>query len=171
MNTQNKTTAVQPKLKVVLNGGKEINSATIRVKWFVSEDVKREKDPRYTLFFVQNEAMCKIKNANQIGRRTVCEFDKGVKKLTLHFPGYHRLMVLIIGGTEADEIVKRYLTLNGSCYYEPLDWQGMKEKISSNWSFCPGIAATIVEFEVPAQLFVQRPETKPGKVVWKWVNL
>ena len=175
MSEQTKQVDTKIGISVVLNGGKkEMNSATIPIEWWFSKEII-EKDPKYIVFFEQDEDGKKNKyNSNEHGRRYACEVLDAFKYLQLFSPGYHRIMVIVVTG-ETDEkalgVVKQLLKRKDLYRYDvSLDWK--KAEHNNPPSDDAGlIASTVEEFEVPQGLFAHRPETKLGKAIWKWANL
>lgn len=162
---------VTTNISVVLNGGrKEMNSATIPIKWWLSEEVIK-KAPKYILIFEQDEEEKNdLNDAMYRGRRYLCKVSDAFKFISVFSPGYHRIMVLAIqdishSSVTAGDYLKK--ERNGSFVFD-LDWEkaerggcGMRFYIS---------AATVVEFEIPEELFAKKPETKASQFVWKWAN-
>jgi len=162
----------KPRVEIVLNGGKdELDSATVPIRWWFSEEAI-EKEPEYLIFYEQN--VKEIENDSYYsgtrGRRYVCKVSDGVKFLQILSPGHHRLMVVAVGGEDAERAIKRYMNKDGKYSFQnSMDF----EKAESNRDFLQGsefIASTVLEFEVPAELFAKKPETRFSKAVWKWAH-
>lgn len=161
-------------IAITLNGGKkEMDSATIPVEWWLSEEVIN-KGPKYIVFFEQNKSEKDDEwESSMRGRRYACKVTDAIKYIQLFSPGYHRLMAVVICG-ENDEIAYRiagnYLNRNGmynvANYIFPLRWS----EIENGEHPIDTTAATIEEFEVPEELFAKKPETKLSKIVWWWTN-
>lgn len=158
-------------MKVLINGGKsEIVSATIPVEWRFSEG-DLEKKPTQILIFEQNETEKNDEyRSPNYGRRYVCPVVNAVFYLQLFSPGYHRIMVLAIDGSDEDGngfIKSRLEQGSRDIYNLPIDWE-MAEP--GKYSL-PIVAAQIVEFRIPEQgLFAERPRGWFGQFVWDWVN-
>ena len=159
-------------ISVALNDGKkEMNSATIPIEWWFSREVI-EKDPRHVLFFEQNKGEKESFHNSVRGRRYACEVGDAFKFLQLFSPGYHRLMVVVISGTgdKAEKRLDRYLRKENEYYSTSLDWTDTRNNELHEYGG-DLIAATVEEFLVPQELFAKKPETKLGRMVWKWTNL
>ncbi len=156
------------KISIALNGGsKEMNSATIPVEWWLSEDVLKQ-DPCYLILFEQSERESSYYDRENRGRRYACKVSDVVYFLQLFSPGWHRLMVAVVNGGEKDGgcLVDEYLRKDAINSY----------KVSMPWTEYgyddnDFLAVTIVEFYVPDKLFAKPPQTKLGKMMWRWVNL
>jgi len=157
-------------IEVTLNGGNHVlDSATVPIRWWLSKKVLNESVPYYVLFVEQNDVEKGNKYHDHIlGRRYVCKFSEAIHYLQIFSPGQHRLMVVVVSGEteeEALDIVKGYLNKRNDNYQSSLNW----EAAARNQSF--GLASTVVEFEVPEELFAKAPKTKFQKLVWDWVNM
>jgi len=167
---------VEPDIVLTLNGGKkEMDSATIPVQWWLSEEVI-EQNPQHIIFFEQNESEKNdIHTNNHDGRRYACRVEDAVKYLQMLSPGYHRLMVVVVGGSSNDNALEEVENLlndeHYSCkdYTYSLSWSDV-ERGKKPREDAQIIAATIEEFEVPEELFAKKPETKRGKAMWWWAN-
>lgn len=162
-------------ISVALNGGKkEMNSATIPIEWWLSEDIIR-KNPKYILVFEQNKAeKDDVRGETNRGRRYVFNASDAVAFMPVFSAGYHRVMVVAVSDFyfPAKQLVNRCLQEDE--YKEDhfrlhIDWNLAKDNTLEREvpSF---ITATVVEFEVPAELFAEKPRTKAGQFLWQWVN-
>ncbi len=163
---------------LTLNGGeKELNSATIPVEWWVSEEVIK-RDPKYILFFEQNEKEKDQYNDGNRGRRYLCKFSDGIKFLELFSSGYHRLIAVVIAGEEKScrKLAESFLERRSSSLYEEnyknyynksLRWEKEAERVDRVSLFF----SNVEELEAPRELFAQKPKTKLGKLIWEWANL
>lgn len=163
----------KPRVEIVLNGGKnELDSATVPIRWWFSDEAI-EKEPEYLIFYEQNAKEIGDDNyySGIKGRRYVCKVSDGVKFLQILSPGHHRLMVVAVGGRDAERAIKRCMCKDGRYHFESsMDF----EKAESNLDLLPGyafIASTVLEFEVPAEFFAKKPETRFSKAVWNWAHL
>jgi len=164
----------QSEMDLVLNGGKkEMDSATIPIAWFFSDKVIAKK-PGYIVFFEQNSSEMSMSwQTSLYGRRYGVELrKKTVDFIQLFRPGRHRIIALAIAdGEDGKDLADSYLIQNEGGKYEksfPIHEieQGDTHRIHE-----PSVlAGTIVEFEVPEELFAQKPETKTGELTWWWVN-
>lgn len=172
MNTE---LAVVRGISVTLNGGKrEMNSATIPIEWWLSEEVIK-KDPKYILIFEQNETeKDNVRGETNRGRRYVFNASDAVAFMPVFSAGYHRVMVVVVSDSHssAKKTANRYLrededVFHRYCHY--MDWENAKNNTydKEEEDF---IASAVVEFEVPAELFAEKPRSKAGQVMWNWVN-
>lgn len=156
-----------PGVELVLNGGKkEMDAATIPIRWFFSDEVIA-KNPKRLIFFEQNKREAKSYEAGNLGRRYVCDVSLGVMFIQLFSPGYHRIMVMLI---DDERSPSAFLKTTGNDHYEiSAPWASAED---NDWLENANIlAAAVVEFVVPKELFAKEPETRFEKIVWKWVNL
>ena len=159
-------------IRVVLNGGKEeMNSATIPIEWWFSKEVI-DREPKYILIFEQSkeEKERDFDKNDSYGRRYICKVSDAIKFLQIFSPGYHRIMVVVLGGSSAESDAKHYLGHDDYDYYRTsINWENAKDNTLKNMKSIMG--STVEEFEVPEELFAKKPKTKPGKLMWKWANL
>lgn len=162
---------------VVLNGGeKEMDSATIPVQFFLSPEVISQK-PKYVVLFEQNGQEAADMKANNLGRRYACKVEDGVKFMQLFSPGYHRLAVLVLGGEISDEIIREQVevlmnTEGRDRHNLSIRWDLIRSGVAegSAGSVSLPLAVTMVEFEVPVELFAEKPKTRFGQAVEKWAD-
>lgn len=167
-------------VKLVLNGGKpEMNAATIPIQWFFSPDVIAKK-PMHLVLFEQNEKESKGDYYNVcVGRRYACRVSAGTKFIQLFTPGHHRLMALVFADKDHDgndvrsAIIEKLLEPEyKDCYERQLSWMGAENgELLDLYRRRGLLAAAVVEFSVPKELFAPKPETPFQKAIWKWVNL
>ena len=159
-------------IEVILNGGKEeMNSATIPIEWWFSKEVI-DREPKYILIFEQSkeEKERDFGKNDSYGRRYICKVSDAIKFLQIFSPGYHRVMVVVLGGSSAEYDAKHYLGHNDYDYYRTsINWENAKDNTLKNMRSIMG--STVEEFEVPEELFGKKPKTKLGKLMWKWANL
>lgn len=159
-------------ISVTLNGGKkEMNSATIPVEWWLSEEVIK-KDPKYILIFEQNEEEKNDINGEMVrGRRYGCKVSDAVTFMPVFSPGYHRVMVIAVSDARglAGKRMNEFLEKKRGIFDLSLNWRRAEnnEYAESDDAF---VAATVAEFEVPEELFARKPETRASQLMWKWVN-
>mgnify|MGYP001614053925 CR=1 FL=1 len=175
------TTEVAPKdkavsigMEVVLNGGKrEMNSATIPVQWVFSNETI-EKAPKYLLFFEQTKSEASVDESSVCGRRYVCKVSESVRFISLFKPGYHRMAILALAGSDEglEGLIKSLLEKHGKFQYSrSIGWNHLEKGIIPHALDGNVVAATIVDFMVPEELFAEKPRTRFGNAVWNWVNL
>lgn len=172
MNTE---LAVAKGISVTLNGGKkEMNSATIPIEWWLSEEVIK-KNPKYILIFEQNKReKDDVRGNTNRGRRHVFNASDAVAFMPVFSAGYHRVMVVVVSDerSSAKETANLYLRENEhevDQYYSHMDWEDAKDNACDKRDDA-FIASTVVEFEVPADLFAEKPRSKAGQLMWNWVN-
>ncbi|MDP3800332.1 MAG: hypothetical protein Q8Q90_02805 [bacterium] len=166
--------AVSVGMEVVLNGGKEeMNSATIPVQWVFSDETIA-KAPKYLLFFEQTQSEASSHQAADYGRRYLCKVSAGVKFIPVFRPGYHRMAVLALAGSEEslDSAIKSLLNRDRTDNYSrSISWTHLEEGLIPSELEYTVVAATVVEFRVPEELFAEKPRTRFRNAVWSWVNL
>jgi len=154
-------------VNVVLNGGKsEMDSATIPVQWFFSEDIAKT-NPTHVLVIEQDEREAQDGERERwAGRRYLVRIQDGVKFIELRKSGYHRLMLLVLNGEISLNTRLNFLSSS--------NWGAYEWSMSITWSEqdlpYPFIGAKIVEFTVPEGLFAREPETWSSWFVWRWAN-
>lgn len=161
----------KPAIKLVLNGGKsELDDATVPVRWYLSPEAI-EQNPQYLIFFEQNQREVDRVFDRNNGRRYICKVSEAVHFLQILSPGHHRVMVVALKDKYrklAVEVVRDFLSADeGGLYRCDLNWDTHNPLEHHIGSF---VASCIVEFDVPAELFAKKPETRFGKIAWKWVN-
>ncbi len=151
---------------ITLNGGgEEMNSATIPIEWWLSESIL-EKNPHYLLIIELDNGEL-IYDESIRGRRYACKVSDMFYFLQLFSPGRHLLMVAVVNGDEkgGKKIVEQYLHKKFGHYENSISFN---EYDYPNGDF---LAVAVVEFDVPEELFAKRPQTRIGKIMWRWVNL
>jgi hypothetical protein len=161
-----------PHVKLVLNGGQQIlDSATIPVEWHFSNELI-EKKPRYIVICDQEGPLSEHLSGfgSNSGHRHVFAIEDLVGYIQLHCSGRHHFVIHVICGdaggakTRAKNLMKeevhgRYeLSINSSNLLK-----GWRDEDKDE-------AITALEFEVPKELFAEKPETPFGRFVWLWVN-
>ncbi|KKS69438.1 MAG: hypothetical protein UV40_C0023G0001, partial [Parcubacteria group bacterium GW2011_GWA1_42_7] len=163
-----------PNIKLVLNGGKrELDDATVPVRWFLSPEAI-EKNPQYLIFFEQDQGEMDAMFDRNNGRRYICKVSEAIHFLQILSPGHHRLMVVAVKDYDksAGELARNQLSVRGGGLFEQdINWDAAytdyNPLISWSGSF---VASCVVEFDVPAELFAKKPETRFGKLMWQWAN-
>ena len=151
-----------------------MDSATIPIQWFFSDEVIAKK-PVHLLFFEQDKFESSIEyHSGEYGRRYACRVSAGTKFIQLFTPGYHRMMVLVFAENDnkMKKVIDGFLAGEGTHYESSIPWSKVEDgSYVREWS-CLGVLATaIVEFVVPEALFAKKPETRFQKAIWKWANL
>jgi hypothetical protein len=162
-------------IKLLLNGGTdEMNSATIPVQWFFSDEVLTQK-PGCILLIEQNEReYSNTPERYNGGRRYLCDIGEAVKFIQLYQPGTHKLSALaFLKRSEGVESLLKYENQNGLITYSyPIEFKSNEVEINiRGYESPPILAATVVDFDVPEELFAAKPQTRFSKAVWWWVNL
>lgn len=157
-------------MEIVLNGGQpEMDSASIPIKWFFSDNTIK-KNPRFIVVCEYNSREIQRENDDACGhyyrqgRRYVFKVTDGVRHIPAHTPGYHRIIVLAIAigyyNQDIKGVKRRYLSYNDNLYNTSIPCE-LEEGV---------VAATIVDFYVPEELFAEKPKSILGKALWWWVN-
>ncbi len=171
MTEQAVATKREVSMAVVLNGGREeMDSATIPVQWVFSDETISET-PTHLLFFEQDESEAGNYHAADRGRRYVCKVSDGVKFIPVFRPGYHRMAVLALAGRFVPQGIERLLSRSMYEYATSISWRDLEESVIPESLSDVVVAATVMEFRVPDELFAEKPRTRFGEAVWKWVNL
>lgn len=163
-------TEIKEKIQLVLNGGGRIlDSATIPVEWHFSPELIARK-PQYVLICDHEFSIEKFKETYEYsytGKRYICRVQDLMKYLQLFRPGTHNLVALVFCGDKASDNARTYLRKSGT--YEKSIWY--KDLEFPETLAAEDIYSTMVEFEVPKELFAERPKgSKWGEFVWNWVN-
>lgn len=170
-------------MEIVLNGGeREMNSATIPIQWFFSDEVIA-KNPQYILVCewdrrrigCDGELLLPSNSSNYFGRRYVCEVSEGVIFLPFLTPGLHRITVAAFGGSSRKGLRNHVLQLlryddsyyipNKTRFVLPIDFSAKDKRLP--WGV---VAAADALVNVPEELFAKKPDKGIGKLVWQWVN-
>jgi hypothetical protein len=167
-------TTVQEHIRIVLNGGGKImESATIPIQWFISEELA-EREPTHVLIIEYLDSEYKGM-MECTGRRYLCEITDMVKFIQLFSAGIHNIVVCVLR-LENGEIKynsSRLNLRNGPFYNTDVNYKQILDESQltdgHTWPYI--IAATSVEIEVPSELFAHKPQSKVGKWFWQWVNL
>jgi hypothetical protein len=64
----------------------------------------------------------------------------------------------------------RYLDKKNDTYNLSMNWEEMENLSYLNHYGYNVVAGTIVEFDVPKELFAEKPQTKRSEAVWRWTN-
>ncbi len=178
---QNATTkAAAPSLSVTINGGKELlNSATVPVRWWVSDEIIN-KNPKYILFFEQGEKEKNGYQSDHCGHRYLVELTSVVKFLEFFSSGRHRMIAVVFQNYEAAKVfmqVRSFEKEGAKQYTEGLDWQRIARRLDNEEESVgleEVLGVSIVEFDVPADKFAKKPKDSKSWVVrqlWFWACL
>lgn len=145
--------------KIVLNGGStQMLDATIPVKWFFSEDFIKQ-EPKYILLVDLNEYQL---DSGYHGKRYVYSVEEVVAFIQARRSGKHTMLALAFN--DKKEALSFLESEKGS--YK-LAIPPCRIKDGEKWG--GSLASTYVEFEVPKDLFAQKPKSKLGKIWWKYL--
>lgn len=178
MEETSETKDKKPGLEVVLNGGqKEMDSATIPIQWFFSDEII-EKNPRYVLIIEQDKRETEDGNRSCNGRRYVCKVSDGVTFIPFFSPGYHRITILVFGKTDvwSEDYLKRVPALfSERDKFRPFYFRGVFFDETKDCLTClhypyGATTGTVIEIEIPEELFAKKPKKGLAKAVWKWTN-
>jgi hypothetical protein len=165
----NETTV--PGIELVLNGGKkELDDATVPIRWFFSDEVLK-RAPEYVVIIEQTALEAADDYSMSYGRRYLCKVTEAVKYLQLFTPGRHRLMVLAVNGKYAKKRAQELCCNNAVS----ITWPGDHADRQTSWTkLCNDyaiIAHATADFTVPKELFATKRDTAFSKAIWNWVNL
>ncbi len=150
-----------------------MDSATIPIQWVFSNEIIA-KSPKYLLFFEQTESEVSVDESSVYGRRYVCKVSDSVKFIPVFKPGYHRMAILALAGSDEDSkgVINSLLEKHGKFQYSrSIGWNRLEKGIIPHALDDVVVAATVVEFMVPEELFAEKSRTRFGNVVWSWANL
>ncbi|MEW6617633.1 MAG: hypothetical protein AB1333_04435 [Patescibacteria group bacterium] len=166
MNEQQLTP--NPNIRLVVNGGSTVlDSATIPVEWHLSDELI-SKNPQYVVICDHENTLDYFKERRGLscGNRYFCKVTDLVKYLQLFTSGKHHLVIMVFYGCDAEAEAQKYLRRNkDSAGWRETVWYTDVEGKSSY-----GKETTVFEFEVPKELFAQKPETGFSALIWKWTN-
>ncbi|MEK7630175.1 MAG: hypothetical protein AAB432_02205 [Patescibacteria group bacterium] len=172
---QSQEKQVTPDIKLVLNGGSNIlDTATVPVEWHFSDELI-EKKPRYILICEHNDiSFNEFKEIINYyhGRRHTFPVEDLVGYIQLCRPGQHHFIAIVFCGDKETALknVRLYIKKDEDSYYDMSINYGMVGKSVKENSENTFSAAVAVEFEVPAELFAEKPKTVFGQFIWDWVN-
>lgn len=159
----------RPKVKLVLNRGQEeLESATIAVQWFLSEEAIAEK-PTHILIIDQTEAQFELAwyhginrcNRNNNGRRYVSELTDAVKFLTLYSTGIHHISAYVFAAEDSYHASRWAARM-----HEAFERDIIPEALELDGHY---VHAAII-IDVPKELFVQRPQSGWARTKYDYVN-
>jgi len=149
----------QQDFTIVINGGStQMLDATIPVKWFFSSEFIK-KEPKYILLVDLNQSQL---NSRSYGERYVYSVDEVLAFIQTHRSGHHIMLALAFNDKKE---ALSYLQYERGSYRYEIDPSEIKD--GENWG--SSLATTFVEFDVPKELFAQPPESKLGKLWWKYL--
>lgn len=152
-------------LTLVLNGGSnEMDSATIPIKWFFSEELIKQA-PKYLVLCEQSER--ELRNEalrNYSGRRYVFNVENAIGFIEIPTSGDHKITCLPF--STRGQAIKYLQKENNTQYIFAIDSKTISE--GGSWGCCLE-GGTVVDFSVPKELFAQPPQTKIGKLFWKYL--
>ena len=167
-------------LRVVLNGGgHQMESATIPMQWYVSERVA-QKGPTHILVVDRGEGeiTARSRDTGIFRHRYICSISDRVMFLQLFSSGRHNITVHVLDLGNEPELQRRRIDallrreLEGYQIAVPVDShqvQGLFGYPHESWLTI--VATSVLEIEVPAELFAHKPQSRLGGYFWKWVNL
>lgn len=156
-----KETKKEKKFSIILNNGKEVKNATMAIRWFFSKKLTEKKPTHIILVDLTQENennWCK----NYLGRRYLYTVDQALTFLQTRKSGKHTLLALAFNDREKAVC---FLEGGSSSYYNAVDVETILE--GKNWG--GSIASTFIEFEVPEECFAKSPQSKAGKIWWKFL--
>jgi len=156
-----KETKKEQNFSIVLNGGKEIKNATLPVRWFFSKKLANKK-PTHIVLVDLTEKDLGLFSTNNRGRRYLYSVDQALTFLQTRKSGKHTLLALAF---DSREIAVAFLEGSQNYYYSDID----VETILNGKKWSNSIATTFVEFEIPEECFAKPPQSKAGKIWWKFL--
>lgn len=163
----NEQLTLNPNIRLVVNGGSTVlDAATIPVEWHLSDKLI-EKKPQYVVICDHETTLSYLKNEGKtyFGNRYFCKVTELAKYLQLFTSGTHHLVVMVFCGSSAERDAQSYLKKgrNGRTWDEPIWHTDLQDQRYDR-------EVTFFEFEVPKELFAEKPETGFSALIWKWVN-
>jgi len=162
-------------MKVVLNGGtNEMDSATVPIKvgfdeqWLMDED----NTPTHILVIEQTKDETEnVYHSMTMGRRSLYDLKQVVHFMQVFSPGYHRLAVVALDGKRCSKRFMENLLRDDhfSRSSNSISFSNLEEGDLSDFDG-RALACKVMEFEVPTELFAQRPKTKFASRLWDWAN-
>ncbi|MFA5870715.1 MAG: hypothetical protein WC842_02415 [Candidatus Paceibacterota bacterium] len=154
-------------IRLVVNGGSTVlESATVPVEWHLSDELIAKKPKCLVICDLEMSLdLLKENRETVIGNRYFCKVTDLVKYLQLFRSGKHSLVVLVFYGDDAEIEAKFYLEKDSKSRYDKSVW--FSDLVDQDKGYAE---VTFFEFEIPEELFAQKPESKFGKFVWNWVN-
>lgn len=172
------STAVAPDpITLLLDGasGEDnvLDVALIPVGWFMNDEVIA-RDPTLLLIVEQNQEEIDADDSNNEGRRYVRTPAQALMYLQMARPGRHRIIVLAFAGDreQVRNITQELMAKSGSSYSRPISagyaQQGVLEEVCDFDANL--IAAKVAYCTVPEELFAKKPESRWGKLWWRYAN-
>lgn len=152
-----------PNIRLILNGGgTTMDTATVPVEWHFSEEIL-QKNPQYIVICDHPMSLEDLRERENYiyGKRHLFKVEQLVGYMQLSNPGRHHFIAIVICGDRdsAQERAEKYMEREGSGY-EKIVWFNDLNRDT----------ITAVEFEVPQELFAERPKTGFRSSIWNWVN-
>lgn len=154
-------------IRLVVNGGSTVlEAATVPVEWHLSDELIA-KEPKCVVICDLEMSLNKLEEQRETtsGNRYFCKVTDLVKYLQLFRSGKHSLVVLVFCGDYAEKEAKCYLEKHSKSLYEKEVW--FSDLVNQDKGYAE---VTFFEFEIPEELFAQKPESKFGNFIWNWVN-
>ena len=186
-------TPVQRGIKLVLNGGKDtIDNPTMPMQWFFEPEVAAQR-PTHILFIDQDQEDIESRYNETVGNRYLVKVGQVVSFMPLYKPGRHRIIAIALTSyryedddrkVSSDDFVHLLQGDRNGRYRHEIDLKALapdpkrgededQEDEMDLYRLIEGrgaIAATIVDIEVPAELFAEKPRGPIGRFVWNWIN-
>lgn len=156
-----KETKKEKDFSIILNAGKEIKNATLPLRWFFSKKLANKK-PTHIVLVDLTEKDLNSYSTNYKGRRYLYSVDQALAFLQTRKSDKHTLLALAF---DSREIAVTFLERNQYSYNIDIDVETILNE--KNWS--GSIATTFVEFEIPEECFAKPPQSKAGKIWWKFL--
>ncbi|MFH0814927.1 MAG: hypothetical protein V1902_02515 [Candidatus Falkowbacteria bacterium] len=158
-------------VKVVLNGNRlTMDSATIPVQVFFS-DALIQKCPLHVVLVDNNETDVRF-GSYRTGHRYIFGSGDGAQFMQVHRSGKHRLTVLVFGKwTQGkDSVYELEKKKESGDFSVAVPFANEEQELLATLKTFNILAATVVEVEVPAELFAPKPKSRVGELIWKLTN-
>jgi hypothetical protein len=161
-----------PNIKLVLNGGQStLETATVPIEWHFSNELIAKR-PQYIMICDHQGSLVELKNSTHymFGVRHLFDVRTLVSYVQLQRAGRHHFVALVFYGDKKDALDRahQYTKKDGSTYDKRLFVPSVLANNQDNDIY--SCEMTTVEFEVPSQLFSERPKNKFGQAIWAWAN-
>ncbi|MFH1899493.1 MAG: hypothetical protein ABIJ82_03470 [Patescibacteria group bacterium] len=161
-----------PNINLVLNGGQStLDTATVPIEWHFSNELIAKR-PQYIMICDHPDSLVELNNSTyySFGVRHLFDVRTLVSYVQLHRAGRHCFIALVFYGDKKDALERahKYTKKDNRYYNKSLYVHSVLINNQDNDVY--SCEMTTVEFEVPPQLFSERPKSKFGQIIWAWVN-
>ena len=160
-------------IRLIINGGSDrLDTATVPIEWRFSDAVIAE-EPQYIVICDHEISLEEFKEEeyHDCGRRYLVKVTDCARYIQLFKAGIHHLVFMVFCGEreKALEHAREY-TKGGRLYQQNIWFRD----VASGYNHCGRIVPIYiahVEFEVPAGLLAERPQSGFWKYLCLWANL